>query len=205
MLPNSLSSTKPPGSKRYLKSQGIWKPRNAVDDCIIEFASQLKLQPPTEEFKQYAAATENISLATCWSTVQPLQPPLAYQMTEPWEWSLHARLLAWGVYPTNSTKFSHQFSTGSTQICIFVLSFCCVALQHCSFLIPMKNNVSVFIPSLHNFHNLASWRHGGWGAHGIATLEVSGLEDGGLSYCNQPGERLKEHSGVWDPIRHPSL
>ena len=132
MLPNSLSSTKPPGSKRYLKSQGIWKPRNAVDDCIIEFASQLKLQPPTEEFKQYAAATENISLATCcccWSTVQPLQPPLAYRMTEPWEWSLHATLLAWGFYPTNSTKFSHQFSTGSTQICIY---FCSIFLLCCT-------------------------------------------------------------------------
>jgi len=56
----------------------------------------------------------------------------------------------------------------------------------------MKNDVSNFIPSLHNFHNLASGRHGGWRAHGIATLEVSRLEDGGLN-CNQPGEHLKEH------------
>lgn len=175
----SISYTKPPGSKRYLKSQGIWKPWTLwlhhwiawicfKHFCSWNFSRQLRSSNNTQPQLKTSAWWSKKSGAT----VQPMAQ-LAYLS---WLGSLGSDLSTPDFWPEVSTPQTQNevltWILGSDlprYVCFFYF-FSCLALQHCSGIInPMKNDVSNFIPSLHNFHKLSQrapwWLACPWDCH----------------------------------------
>lgn len=108
----SISYTKPPGSKRYLKSQGIWKPRTLwLHHWICFNASTSEISAAnwgvqtrrSHNWKHQPGDEAKNRVQRC----NPWRHWLIMTW-EPWEWSLHARLLAWGFHPNkHKMMFSH--------------------------------------------------------------------------------------------------